>query len=96
MYYCCEVGCVVVWSVLPQSFVTVPSNAMVLPCVKLIVSFGIGRVFVNVPTNVKFSGLLTLFFRALCPVVPPFQACWPRKKLLVSSHQSVFVNVLFM
>jgi len=76
----------ILWSMLvsvvlsvPQSSVTVPSNAMVSPSVLFMVSFGSGRAFVNCPTKVKFSGSLTLSFKAECPVVPPFQACCPRK-----------------
>ena len=88
----------------PQSFSTLPSNGTVCPLVKLTVSLGRFIVLVNCPIRVKFIGtvMFSLTYVSAPSIIPPFQACCPRKKLVRSSHHAVapplpvLLNVLLM
>ena len=55
----CSMLDVLVWGLL-QSSVTVPSQFIVFPWVKFLVSFGIGLLFVSVPISVRFCGCVML------------------------------------
>ena len=85
----------------PQSSATVPWNFMVTVLEKLVEPLGVIRVLLKLPTKVKFRGSEILFLTKSCPVVSPFQSCFPRKKFPVLAHQSfepppVLVMVLFI